>query len=80
MAWALYNHLLATSRNGVFFNASLALGAKSALAFWPLITCAVIVPVADGGGRRPTAQPDQAEASGMWTTDPNGGTLRRLGG
>jgi hypothetical protein len=62
-----YNHLLATSHNGVFFNASLALGAKSALAFWPLLTCAVIV-LADSGARRSAAKPDPAEASGMWTT------------
>jgi len=46
-----YNHLLATSRNGVFFNASLGLGAKSALAFWPGLT-SVIVLLAEYGGRR----------------------------
>jgi hypothetical protein len=62
-----YNHLLATSHNGAFFNASLALGAKSALAFWPLVTSVVIV-LADGGARRPAAKPDPAGASGMWTT------------
>ena len=33
-----YNHLLATSRNDTFFHASLALGAKSALVFWPRFT------------------------------------------
>ena len=31
-----YNHQLATSPERAFFHASLALGAKSALAFWPL--------------------------------------------
>jgi hypothetical protein len=46
-----YNHLLASSPNGTFFNASLALGAKSALAFWPLLTSAVIL-LAETGTRR----------------------------
>ena len=35
-----YNHLLASSPTGAFFHASLALGAKSTLAFWPLFTSA----------------------------------------
>ena len=47
-----YNHLLATSRSGAFFHASLGLGAKSALAFWPGLT-SVIVLLAEYGGRRP---------------------------
>jgi hypothetical protein len=47
-----YNHLLATSRNGAFFHASLGLGAKSALAFWPGLTSVVIL-LAEYGGRRP---------------------------
>jgi hypothetical protein len=46
-----YNHLLASSPNGTFFNASLALGAKSSLAFWPLLTSAVIL-LAETGTRR----------------------------
>jgi hypothetical protein len=46
-----YNHLLASSPDGTFFHASLGLGAKSALAFWPLLTSAVIV-LAETGGRR----------------------------
>jgi hypothetical protein len=46
-----YNHLLASSPNGTFFNASLALGAKSALAFWCLLTSAVIL-LAETGTRR----------------------------
>jgi hypothetical protein len=68
-----YNHLLATSPNGAFFHQSLALGAKSALAFWPLFTSAVIL-LAESGGRRPAAAtgPDNADASGMWTSGPAG--------
>jgi len=50
-----YNHLLAASPDGTFFRASLGLGAKSALAFWPLLTSAVIL-LAVYGGRR-TAEP-----------------------
>ena len=49
---ASYNHQLASSPNGTFFHASLALGAKSALAFWPGLT-SVIVLLAEYGGRRP---------------------------
>jgi hypothetical protein len=49
-----YNHLLETSRNGVFFHDSLALGAKSALAFWPLLTSAVIL-MGESGARRSAA-------------------------
>jgi hypothetical protein len=37
-----YNHQLATAANGTFFNASLGLGAKSALAFWPLATAGFV--------------------------------------
>ena len=71
-----YNHLLATSPNGTFFHESLALGAKSALAFWPLFTSAVIL-LAESGARRPAAPaaatgPDHADASGMWTSGPAG--------
>jgi hypothetical protein len=52
-----YNHLLASSPTGTFFRASLGLGAKSALAFWPLLTSAVIL-LAETGARRS----DQAAA------------------
>lgn len=38
-----YTRDLASSPHGTMFNASLALGAKSALAFWPLLTAIVIV-------------------------------------
>ncbi len=46
-----YNHLLASSPAGAFFHASLALGAKSTLAFWPLCTSGVIL-LAETGARR----------------------------
>jgi hypothetical protein len=58
-----YNHLLASSPAGASFRASLALGAKSALAIWPLCTSAVIL-LAESGGRRGARE---AAASGMWT-------------
>jgi len=70
-----YNHLLATSRNGTFFHSSLALGAKSALAFWPMLT-AIAVLLAGSGARRAAeaaAGPDHPDASGMWTSGPAGG-------
>jgi hypothetical protein len=68
-----YNHLLATSQNGTLFHASLALGAKSALAFWPLLTSAVIL-LAASGARRSAADtgPGNPKASGMWTSGPAG--------
>jgi len=46
-----YNHLLASSPVGTFFHAPLALGAKSALAFWPLLTSAAILLAASGARR-----------------------------
>jgi hypothetical protein len=46
-----YNHLLASSPVGTFFHASLSLGAKSSLAFWPLLTSAAIL-LAESGSRR----------------------------
>ena len=49
-----YNHLLASSPKGTLFSASLTLGAKSALAFWPLLTGVVIL-VAEWGTRREDA-------------------------
>jgi hypothetical protein len=69
-----YNHLLATSRPGTFFHASLRLGAKSALAFWPMLTSVVIL-MAESGARRP-AGPDHPGASGpgvsgIWTSGPD---------
>jgi hypothetical protein len=47
-----YNHQLATAANGTQFNSSLALGAKSALVFWPLVTSAVIG-LRELGARKP---------------------------
>lgn len=73
-----YNHLLATSHSGVYFHASLALGAKSALAIWALLTSLVIL-MAESGGRRADAtataspRPDGPDASGMWASGPAGG-------
>jgi hypothetical protein len=46
-----YNHLLASSAVGTTFRASLTLGSKSALAFWPLLTSVAIL-VAESGARR----------------------------
>ncbi len=60
-----YHHLLAVSRNGALFHASLGLGAKSALVFWPGVT-SVIVLTAEYGGRR-------SETPGMWTSEPTEG-------
>jgi hypothetical protein len=51
-----YNQHLASSPNGTVFSASLALGAKSALAFWPLLT-AIVVLVAEWGNRPAPEQP-----------------------
>ena len=50
-----YNHLLAASPAGAFFQASLALGAKSALAFWPGLTSLIILLAEYGGRREPAA-------------------------
>jgi hypothetical protein len=51
-----YNQHLASSPNGTLFAASLALGSKSALAFWPLFT-AVVLLVAEWSTRPEPAQP-----------------------
>ena len=45
-----YHHQLATSATGTVFAGSLALGAKSALAIWPLLTSVVLV-IAEWGVR-----------------------------
>jgi hypothetical protein len=52
-----YNQHLASSANGTLFSASLALGSKSALAFWPLFT-AVVLLIAEWG-TRPARQAGQ---------------------
>ena len=46
-----YSHLLATSRDGGFFHASLGVGAESALALWPGLTSVVLL-LAEYGGFR----------------------------
>lgn len=51
-----YNHDLASSPNGTQFYQSLALGAKSALACWPLFT-AIVLLVAEWGNRPGPDQP-----------------------
>ena len=50
-----YQHHLASSPNGTTFSASLSLGAKSALSFWPMLT-AIVILIAEWAGRR-TAEP-----------------------
>ncbi len=50
-----YNHELGSSANGTLFSASLALGSKTALAFWPLFT-AIVLLVAEWGTRPAPAQ------------------------
>jgi hypothetical protein len=57
-----YSHLLASSPAGAFFQASLTLSAKSALAFWPLLTSASIL-LAESGARRADKKEAQAETS-----------------
>jgi hypothetical protein len=62
-----YNHLLASSANGTFFSSSLGLGAKSALAAWPLFTSVVLL-LGETGGRRSIpaeAVADQTGPSGI---------------
>lgn len=57
-----YHQHLVSSPAGTLFPASLALGAKSALAFWPLVT-AVIILVSEWGTRRSAyPSPDDSAA------------------
>ena len=61
-----YDHHLADSPAGTLFPESLALGAKSALAFWPLVT-AVIILVSEWGTRRsayPSAEDSVVDDAG----------------
>jgi hypothetical protein len=53
-----YNQTLASAPKGTLFPASLSLGAKSALAFWPMFT-AIVILVAEWGGRRQEPQAGQ---------------------
>jgi hypothetical protein len=68
---ATYYHQLATAATGTYFNANLLLGAQSALAFWPLVTSAVIL-IAGAGGRE-TRDEHITDVSGMWTEGQAGG-------
>jgi hypothetical protein len=58
-----YQHQLEKAAAGTTFNASLALSAKSALVFWPLLTSLVIV-VAEVGRGREVADGPSALADG----------------
>jgi hypothetical protein len=58
-----YDQHLASSPAGTLFPASLALGAKSALAFWPLVT-AVIILVSEWGTRR-SAYPSTEDSAAV---------------
>lgn len=53
-----FNHHLASASDGTRFYKSLSLGSKSALAFWPLFTAAVLL-VAEWGTRPARDQDDQ---------------------
>jgi len=55
-----YDQHLAASPNGTVFHASLALSAKSALAFWPMCT-AIVIFVAEWGARRTRDPAEPAE-------------------
>lgn len=59
MGLSAYNQHLASSPKGTLFPASLTLGAKSALAFWPLLT-AIVVLVAEWGTRHDDSVPEPA--------------------
>jgi hypothetical protein len=52
-----YNQQLGSSPKGTLFPASLTLGAKSALAFWPMFT-AIVILVAEWGARHQDAAPE----------------------
>jgi hypothetical protein len=64
-----YDHHLAASPNGTLFPASLTLGAKSALAFWPMLT-AIVILVSEWGTRRPADERVQ-HADGSATGGPS---------
>jgi hypothetical protein len=72
-----YRHQLADAATGVTYTASLTLGAKSALVFWPLLTSVIIVLAEIGGGQSSSAPghaqpPGSASVSGY--AQPPGGT------
>lgn len=55
-----YNQHLASSPDGTMFLSSLVLGAKSALAFWPMFTSIVLL-IAEWGARAPAPAPRRPE-------------------
>ena len=63
-----YNKNLASSPKGTLFPASLSLGAKSVLAFWPLFT-AIVVLVAEWGTRPPALRSSRARSRGRAQED-----------
>ncbi len=65
-----YEHLLAASATGTLFHASLALGAKSALALWPLCTAVVILIAESGKGKEDRPEITDDASSEMWTGEP----------
>ena len=58
-----YQHQLADAATGATYRASLTLGSKSALAFWPLLTSVVIV-LAELGGSQPAPAAEPAPPPG----------------
>lgn len=69
-----YQHHLADGAVGTTFSASLVLGAKSALVFWPLLTSLVIVLAEIGRHREPDSEPlGTGPVSSMWTGQQDGG-------
>jgi hypothetical protein len=52
------------------FHASLALGAKSALALWPLCTAVVILIAESGKGKEDRREITDNASSEMWTGEP----------
>jgi hypothetical protein len=59
-----YDQHLASSPNGTLFPATLALGAKSALAFWPMFT-AIVLLVAEWGTRTTADPAEQVQQAGQ---------------
>jgi hypothetical protein len=56
-----YQHRLADAAVGTTFSASLILGAKSALAFWPLLTGIVIIVAEVSGRDAPASEPGSGQ-------------------
>jgi len=65
-----YDHHLQASPNGTLFPASLALGAKSALVFWPMFT-AIVILIAEWGIRRPDRRDRPADPDPDRGPDPD---------